>query len=107
MNKFLIVASLGLALATTACNESYRQDSADVSDSKGAIAKDNAAIANQNANLRENRAEKAAAKANGDYVTQAGESLSIGANKVAKGYKDVERSTDRKILEQDQYNVNH
>ena len=102
MKYLLITASLAALLATTACNESASQDAADVAASKNAIRKDNAAIAEQDHNLAVNRAEKADAKARGDYVAQAGESLQIGANKVAKGAKKLEKEADTQILQEDQ-----
>jgi hypothetical protein len=101
MKYSLIAASLAALLATTACNESAREDAKDVRASQGAVAKDNKAIAEQDRNLAVNRAQKADAKARGDYVSQAGESLQIGANKVAKSAKKVEKEADTQILQED------
>lgn len=96
----LIAVSL-MGLAATACNEPYSEDAKDVRNSKAAIAKDNAALNEYNRNLEYNRAQKADAKARGDWAAQAGESLQIGANKAAIAAKRTERKADERILEED------
>ncbi len=99
MNKVLTLAAVTLLATGSAA---FAVDSSDISADKGAIAKDKTAIAKQNNNIAENRAEKEAAKANGDYGNQASESLQIGANKTVKTLKKGEKQIDEKILDEHQ-----
>lgn len=103
MKKSLTLALVGaLAFAPAAFAETKAENAAEIKADKTAIAKDNAAIAKQDENLKENRAEKAAAKAEGDKLEQASESVQIGANKTVKAAKNAEKKVDEKVLEHDQ-----
>lgn len=99
--KKLFVLSLisAVAISGAAFANSHEEVKADVKADVKAIHKDNAAIAKQDANLEENRAEKADAKAKGDVVDQASQSTQIGANKAVKALKKGEKAIDEKILE--------
>lgn len=102
MKKSLTLAIIAsLALAPAAFAETKAEAKADVKASEGAVAKDDAAIAKQDANIEVNRAEKADAKAKGDVAVQAKESVEIGANKTVKAAKKAEKKVDEKILEHD------
>ena len=72
----------------------------DIAADKGAIAKDNVAISKQDSNMKTNRAEKAAAKRNGNMADQASQSVQLGANHTAKAAKNAEKSVDQKILKE-------
>lgn len=72
---------------------------------QAAVAKDNEAIAKQERNIDVNRAEKEAAKAEGDIVDQASQSTQIGANKAAIAEKKVERSIDQKRVEKNEKDI--
>ena len=63
--------------------------------------KDNADIKRRQAQMEQNRAEKARAKAEGNYGRQAYESMAIGANKAAIKGNKVERYVDQKMVEED------
>lgn len=99
MKHALIFALAGaVTLSGAALAETTK---ADVAADVKAIHKDNAAIEKQEDNLDTNRAEKAEAKANGDVLKQASESVQIGANKTAITAKKAEKHVDKKILEHD------
>jgi hypothetical protein len=101
-----IIAVAAVAFATPAFAKSMADEQKDVRDSQAAVAKDDAAIAKQNENIAVNRAEKEAAKARGDKMDQASQSVQIGANKTAKEAKKAEKSADEKILEHDKKDIN-
>ena len=77
----------------------------DIAADKGAIKKDDAAIAKQHGNVAVNRDEKAAAKESGNVADQASQSLQIGANKTVIEGKKLEKKVDQKILEHDKKNA--
>jgi hypothetical protein len=67
----------------------------------GAVQKDNQAIGKDNSELANDRGAKAQDKANGNLGGQAVDSLSIGGDKVMKSEKQTEKSTDKKIMNND------
>lgn len=102
MNKLIAIALVGaVSFAGAAFAETKAEDKADVKASQNAIKKDDAAIAKQESNIEVNRAEKEAAKAEGNVADQASQSVQIGANKTAKAAKEAEKKVDQKILEHD------
>ena len=105
MKRLTLISLLATSALAVACSPDPKPST--ISADHGAIHKDNTAIANQDANIKENRAEKARAKANGDVATQAAESVSIGVNKTVKGAKKVEKKTDERILEEDRDNMRY
>jgi len=66
-----------------------------------AVQKDDTAIAKDNAKLAKNRADKAVDKANGNYGSQAVDSVNIGGDQTMKSEKQTEKSVDQKILRHD------
>lgn len=105
MKKALMLTAMMLALPSFAMAESLQEAKDEVKADHGAIAKDNAAIGKQEENLEVNRAEKAKAKAEGNYARQASESVQIGANKAVMSGKKAEKHVDQKILEKDKKDV--
>ncbi len=103
MKKYVFIALIGSALISSAALAETTHE--DIAADKGAIHKDNVAIEKQNENIAVNRKEKAAAKANDNPVDQASQSVQIGANKVAKGAKEAEKSVDKEILEHHEKNL--
>jgi len=73
----------------------------DVSADVDAVQKDNGALQKDNDAIAQHRAAKAKAKANGDIAGQAGQSLSIGADKTARSEKTTEKDVDQHILNHD------
>ncbi len=97
MKKALIIAFAG---AVTLSGAAFADTtSSDIAADKGAIAKDNKAIAKQQGNIAVNRAEKEDAKESGNVLDQASQSVQIGANKAAIEEKKAEKSVDKKILD--------
>lgn len=104
MRKQILAALTAVLVSTAPAWAEQRNTSekaSDMASDHAAIAKDEAAIAGQDENLTVNRIEKQRAKANDDPVAQAGASVKIGANHVAKGFKRAEKHVDKKILEHD------
>lgn len=99
MKKLTVLALIGAVSFGSAAMADTTQS--DINADKGAIRKDDAALAKDNAGLSQDRAEKAAAKAKGDYVGQAKNSMDIGVDKVTKGAKKTERSADTSIMAHD------
>lgn len=81
---------------------SQTQQAQDVQSDANAIHKDNAAIANDQANLQKNRMAKQVDKINGDSGKQAIDSTKIGANQAAISEKKSEKDVDQRILTHDQ-----
>ncbi len=99
MKKSIIVFAAGFSLL---CGAAFADTTnADVSADVGAIKKDNKAIAHQESNIEVNRAEKEAAKKNGNPLDQASQSVQIGANKAVIAEKKGEKKVDSKILNHD------
>ena len=88
-----------LFAAAPAFADSLAESKADVNADVKAIHKDNVALAKDHGELTKDRAEKAAAKANGDTVEQAKKSIEIGADHTVTGEKNVEKAVDQKILD--------
>lgn len=99
MKKSLIVFAGAALLSGIAFADTTPSD---VAADKGAIKKDNADIGKQQNNVEVNRAEKEAAKANGNPIDQASQSVQIGANKAMIEEKKAEKKIDQKILHHDQ-----
>jgi hypothetical protein len=97
MKKLMTLALIGAALAAPAFAETAQEYHNNTKNDGLAVAKDNADIAKQHDNLAVNRAQKAKAKANGDVVGQAVNSVQIGANHVMVGEKKTEKSMDKDI----------
>ncbi len=98
MKKTLaLTAAVLISLAVPA----FAQTGADVSSDVGAVQKDNTAMSKDQANLAANRAAKAQDKANGNWGSQAVDSVKIGANKTAISEKSTEKNYDTKTLNGD------
>ena len=106
MNKLttlLLISAVSFAAPVMAADTDTADDvKADV----GAIHKDNAALNKDADQLAKHRDEKADAKAKSDYVTQAGKSVAIGADKTMIKEKEAEKKVDKKILEHHQKKLN-
>jgi hypothetical protein len=98
---FSLAALSLLALPLVACNEPTPEDRADVQASQGAVIKDQAVQNDYQAELAKDRAQKAQAKATGDPLRQAKESVEIGADKAMINEKQAEKNVDKQILEED------
>jgi hypothetical protein len=97
MKKITTLVLIGaLAIAPVAMAQSANDEN--IKSDVGAINKDNAAIANDQNNIAADRAAKANDKANGNYGSQAVDSVKIGANQTAVAEKQTEKDVDKKIL---------
>lgn len=77
------------------------KEKAELRESQSDLDKDNADIRRYEKTMQQNRAEKARAKAEGNYGRQARESLAIGANKAAIQSNKAERYVNEKRVEED------
>ena len=107
MNKSLTTKLVAFAFLSTLMAGPVMADDtpSGIASDVGAVQKDNQALGKDNAELAKDRAAKAKDKANGNLGGQAVDSLSIGADKVTKSEKTTEKSTDKKILNNDVTNA--
>jgi hypothetical protein len=78
---------------------------AEVTTNAEEIAKSKKGIAKQNANIETNRKEKAEAKAKGDLLDQASQSVQIGVNKTARGMAEINHDVHVKMKKEGVSNV--
>ena len=69
------------------------------------IVKSKKGVAEQNANIEVNRKEKAEAKAKGDLLDQASQSVQIGVNKTARGMADINHDVHVEMKEEGMSNT--
>jgi hypothetical protein len=99
MTKLSTLALLSALIVTT---PAFADDASNgVASDVGAVQKDNAAIGKDNAELANDRAAKAQDKASGNWGGQAVDSMSIGDDQTMKSEKQTEKSTDKKVLNND------
>ncbi len=97
-NLVAIALLFALAFTTSAFADSAP---AGVASDVGAVGKDNIALSKDDLALAQDRAAKAKDKASGNWVGQAIDSISIGADHVMRTEKRGEKSADTKILNHD------
>jgi hypothetical protein len=102
MKKLLaIAATTVLAWSLPAHADTPAENEQEIQEGVQKLRQDDAEIARKERELKELRANKAAAKARGDYGTQAKESVKIGGKQAAIGAKKAKRRVDREFLEKD------
>jgi hypothetical protein len=79
----------------------YAATADDISSDNAAISKDNTALKKDHKVTQQNRAAKAADKANDDYGKQAVDSVKLGANHATRDEKTTEKSVDKSIKQND------
>ena len=103
----LLTAIAGIAIATPSfADNDVKDDKQDIQGDINAINKDDVALQQHRETLRNDRAAKAADKANGDTAKQAADSVRIGADLTAIAEKKAERKVYREKLEHDEKELN-